>query len=117
MVAPSQFSSVPSCKLGQYGTLKFENYEQWNESIFVIIFQLDGLGGFNEFLDGDGSGLPDGFGNWCDRKFGKLAVVGMGMSNQDEMDNFASVNRGDWPGSTFVSLNTPKQDHSRAKTI
>ena len=41
----------------------------------------------------------------------------MGMSNQDEMDNFASVNRGDWPGSTFVSLNTPKQDHSRAKTI
>ena len=43
-----------------------------------------------------------GFGDWCERKFAKRAVVGTLYADEDEMEGFATVNSGSWPGSTFV---------------
>ena len=45
-----------------------------------------------------------GFGDWCERKFAKRAVVGTLYADEDEMEAFATVNRGMWPGSTFVRI-------------
>jgi len=64
------------------------------------IKDLDGKGGFEEFLE-DSSG----FGDWCERKFAKRAVVGTLYADEDEMEGFATVNSGSWPGSTFLREN------------
>ena len=64
--------------------------------------QLDGKGGFEEFLD-----ESTGFGDWCERKFAKRAVVGTLYADEDEMEAFATVNSGMWPGSTFVRIQQP----------
>lgn len=62
-----------------------------------LIHQLDGRGGYDEFLDPE-----SGFGDWCERKFAKRAIIGTLRADEDEMESFATVNKGSWPGSTFV---------------
>ena len=66
----------------------------------VLFLQLDGRGGFDEFLPTEDE---TGFGNWCDRKFTKRAVVGTLKADEDEMESFASVNSGNWAGSSYVN--------------
>lgn len=61
------------------------------------INQLDGRGGYDEFLD-----PLEGFGDWCERKFSKRAVIGTLHADWDEMDSFATVSSGKWPGSTYL---------------
>ena len=73
--------------------------------LFIFVQQLDGKGGFEEFLE-DSSG----FGDWCERKFAKRAVVGTLYADEDEMEGFATVNSGSWPGSTFVRYSQYQQD-------
>ena len=59
--------------------------------------QLDGRGGFEEFLDDYSS-----FGDWCEQKFAKRAAVGTLFADRDEMDAFATVGNENWSGSTYV---------------
>jgi len=60
---------------------------------------LDGRGGFEEFMDG---GAMDSYGDWCEQKFAKRAVVGMMNADEDEMESFATVNNGKWGGSSMM---------------
>jgi len=82
--------------------------------------QLDGRGGFDQFLEGED---VTGFGNWCTRKFAKRAVIGTLDADQTEMEEFASVSKGSWPGSTFVrpflslNCNCTNESHCCTKNL
>jgi len=69
-----------------------QNKEEQN-----AIHQLDGRGGYDEFLDPQA-----GFGDWCERKFTKRAIVGTAYADEDEMESFATVSSEKWPGSTYL---------------
>jgi len=58
---------------------------------------LDGRGGFEEFIDDYST-----FGDWCEQKFAKRAVVGTLYADEDEMEAFATVSNDKWPGSTYL---------------
>ena len=47
-------------------------------------------------------GATDSYGDWCEQKFAKRAVVGMMDADEDDMEAFATVNNGKWGGSTMV---------------
>jgi len=83
--SPIQTASSVGCK-------KQDNAEQ------DAINALDGRGGFEEFMDDYSA-----FGDWCEQKFAKRAVVGTLYADRDEMDAFATVGNGNsWSGSTYL---------------
>jgi len=65
------------------------------------IRELDGLGGYQDFIEDENAG----FGNWCERKFTKRVAVGTLFADEDELEHFASVSQGSWPGSSFMREN------------
>ena len=72
----------------------------YDYKLYLTLLKLDGLGGYQDFIEDENAG----FGNWCERKFTKRVAVGTLFADEDELEHFASVSQGSWPGSSFVSL-------------
>jgi hypothetical protein len=51
---------------------------------------LDGLGGYDEFISKDDSN----FGNFCENRFIKKAIVGTLYADGEEMEDWATIKHG-----------------------